>query len=114
MNDDEKIKDYSCPLISDRKIIKQISADSVESLAIIKYNQRDFILIGYSSKKFEIYYSTNLELLTRNPEKIEDDINSLFQLAYNTFAVAYRRSLFIYLFIQFSNLIIIKKNILLL
>ena len=51
MNDSEKIKD-SCPLISDRKIIKQISADSVESLAIIKYNQKDFILIGYSREKF--------------------------------------------------------------
>ena len=66
MNDGEKIKDYSCPLISDRKIIKQISADSVESLAIIKYNQKDFILIGYSREKFEIYDSTNLELLTGN------------------------------------------------
>ena len=98
MNDGEKIKDYSCPLISNRKIIKQISADSVESLAIIKYNQKDFILIGYSREKFEIYDSTNLELLTRNPEIIEDSINNLFQLAYNTFAVACRRSLFIYLF----------------
>ena len=98
MNDGEKIKDYSCPLISNRKIIKQISADSVESLAIIKYNQKDFILIGYSREKFEIYDSTNFELLTRNPEIIEDGIKNLFQLAYNTFAVACRRSLFIYLF----------------
>ena len=98
MNDGEKIKNYSCPLISDRKIIKQISADSVESLAIIKYNQKDFILIGYSRGKFEIYDSTNLELLTRNPEIIEDSINNLYQLAYNTFAVACRRNLFIYLF----------------
>lgn len=98
MNDGEKIKDDSCPLISDRKIINQMSVYSVRSVAIMKYNQKDFILIGYSREKFEIYDSTNLELLTQNPEIIEDGINNLFQLAYNTFAVACRRSLFIYLF----------------
>ena len=54
--------------------------------------------MGYSREKFEIYDSINLELLSRNPEIIEDDINNLFQLAYNIFAVACRRSLFIYLF----------------
>ena len=52
----------------------------------------------YSREKFEIYDSINLELLSRNPEIIEDDINNLFQLAYNIFAVACRRPLFIYLF----------------
>ena len=51
MNDGEKIKDYSCPLISDRKIIKQISAGSVESLAIMKYNQNRFYFNGIFKRK---------------------------------------------------------------
>ena len=51
MNDGEKIKDYSCPLISDRKIIKQISTGSFESLAIMKYNQNRFYFNGIFKRK---------------------------------------------------------------
>ena len=76
INEDKK-NNKLCPLISERKVVKEILYESLESVAIMNYNKKDLLIIGYKYSKFEIYDSTNLELLVRNPEKINNAINNV-------------------------------------
>ena len=86
-----------CPLVSETKVYKEKISKKISALAIMKYKGKDFILIGYSYRYFEIY-SNYLESLEVSSEDIEDSINNLGQLGHNTFAVICRKSIFIYLF----------------
>ena len=86
-----------CPLISETKVYKEKISKELSSLAIIKYKGKDFILIGYYNKNFEIYLNY-LESLAISSENIEDSIDNLGQLGHNTFAVICLKSIFIYLF----------------
>ena len=90
-----------CPLISERKIIKEKCYPSIISffsIEIMKYDKKDFILIGHKFQKFEIYDSNNLDLIISNSQNINDKINNIGQLTHETFAVISSSHIFIFFF----------------
>ena len=97
MSNEENKNNKLCPLISERKIVKEFLKEGLESVAVMKYNQKDLLILGYNYSKFEIYDSTNFELLAKNPERIDNSINNGTQLSFNTFAIICQSFIFIYL-----------------
>ena len=98
MNTCQNTNNSSCPLISERKSIKEKIADSLYSIGIMNYKEKDLILIGYKNEKFEIYDSINLTLLIESSiNEKKGDINYIGQLEHNTFTVISGRFIFIYL-----------------
>ena len=61
-----------CPLIHDRILLneKKIVSNNVSCLGIIKYNNKDFILIGFYLGKIEIYDSETLDIVAEDHEEI--------------------------------------------
>ena len=98
MNTCQNTNNPSCPLINERKSIKEKIADLLDSIGIMNYKEKDLILIGYKNEKFEIYDSINLTLLIESSiNEKKGDINYIGQLEHNTFTVISGRFIFIYL-----------------
>jgi hypothetical protein len=62
-----------CPLIKERILIKEkrTVSNTISCLGVIKYNNEDFILIGFDYGKIEIFDSQNLESVAEDHNEIE-------------------------------------------
>ena len=72
---EKNLKDKSftlCPLIDERKLLKEkkIISNSISCIDVIKYKNKDFILLGFDLGKIEIYDSESLEMVVENQDEI--------------------------------------------
>ena len=96
-----------CPLIDKRKIIveKKIASNMISALTVINYKNKEFIGIGYTYGKIEIFDSENLESVAMDNEEIRMDeyIRYMGQLPCGDFIVASEDYIRIYFFYFYNG-----------
>ena len=93
------------PLIDKRKLIneKVIKEGIVASFGLLKYKNKEFILIGYFGGMIEVYDSLNLEKIAYDENLDCMNVRYIGQLIDNYFAVAFYANISIYIFYEEKN-----------
>ena len=72
-NEIKKEQSSACPLINQRKIIKENTSSAlINGISIINYKNKEFILLLLIRGTIEIYDSNNLELVSKEKNPIEN------------------------------------------
>jgi len=95
----------TCPLIDKRKLIneKVIEDCEVTTFGLIKYKNKEFIIIGFSGGMIEVYDSLNLEKVAYDKNTDCTYVRYVGQLVDNYFAAACSRNIVIYIFYEEKN-----------
>jgi len=93
------------PLIDKRKLINEkiIKEGIVASFGLLKYKNKEFILIGYFGGMIEVYDSLNLEKIAYDENLDCMNVRYIGQLIDNYFAVAFYANISIYIFYEEKN-----------
>ena len=96
-----------CPLIDKREVIveKKITSNMISALTIINYKTKEFIGIGYTYGKIEIFNSDNLDSIATENEEIRMDeyIRYMGQLPCGDFIVVSEDFVRIYILYNENN-----------
>ena len=89
----------TCPLIDKRKLINEkiIEESQITALGLLKYKNKEFIIIGFYGGKIEVYDSLNLEKVAYDKNIDCTCVRDIGQLIDNYFAAACLENISIYI-----------------
>ena len=95
----------TCPLIDKRKLINEkiIEESQITALGLLKYKNKEFIIIGFYGGKIEVYDSLNLEKVAYDKNIDCTCVRDIGQLIDNYFAAACLENISIYIFYEEKN-----------
>ena len=94
----------TCPLIDKRKLInKKVIEGNVTAFGLLKYKNKEFILIGLYDGMVEVYDSWNLEKIANDKNIGYSYVRYVGQLIDNYFTAACMKNINIYIFYEENN-----------
>jgi hypothetical protein len=94
----------TCPLIDKRKLINQkVVEGDVTAFGLLKYKNKEFILIGFYGGMIEVYDSLNLKKVAFDKNEDCTYVRYVGQLTDNYFTAAIIENICIYIFYEEKN-----------